>query len=194
MAAAIVVALTTQLVLASDSPVFSPFNFFSYFTVLSNVSAVVVLSLLAIEPSRGSSFAIWRGAATLYMGVTLLVYVTVLLPLDTDVGVSEPWIDWIIHGIGPLFMIADWLFNKPAGSISWSTFGKWLIFPAVYLVYTLIRGPIVDWYPYPFLDPRSPHSYPEVAIGSVMVLLVMVAIGIGLKWWANRDRIVTGVA
>lgn len=188
------VALVTQLVLAADNPTFSPVNFFSYFTVLANVGAVVVLLLLAIEPDRGSTFASWRGASTVYMGVTLLVYVTVLLPLETDVGVSEPWIDWIIHGIGPLFMLADWVINRPESGVTWSDFGKWLIFPAVYLVYTLIRGPIVDWYPYPFLDPRAPHSHTEVAVGSVLVLMVILIVGLALRWWANRGMIHSQVA
>ncbi len=186
IALAIVVALFTQLVLASDNPAFSPFNFFSYFTVLSNISAVVVLSMLAARPGQDREFHVWRGASTLYMAVTLVVYVTVLLPLETDVGVSEPWIDWIIHGIGPLFMVVDWAVNRPQEQISWSDFGKWLIFPAVYMVYTLIRGPIVDWYPYPFIDPRPPHSYGEVAVGSVIVLLAILLIGSALRWWANR--------
>lgn len=186
MALAIVIALATQLILASDNPLFSPFNFFSYFTVLSNVSAVVILTMLVARPRQSPGFDVWRGASTLYMAVTFLVYVTVLLPLETDVGVSEPWIDWIIHGIGPLFMVVDWIVNRPAKVITWSDFGKWLIFPAAYLVYTLIRGPIVDWYPYPFLDPRPPHSYAEVAVGSVVVLLAILLIGVGLRWWANR--------
>jgi hypothetical protein len=190
MALAIVVALVTQLILATDNPAFSPFNFFSYFTVLSNVSAVVILTMLAVRSPRDTRhFTVWRGASTVYMGVTFLVYVTVLLPLQSDVGVSEPWIDWIIHGIGPLFMIADWVLNRPTALVTWQSFAMWLIFPAVYLVYTLVRGPIVDWYPYPFLDPRPPHTYAEVAAGSVMVLIVIVVVGLGLRWWANRDRV-----
>ncbi len=187
IAAAIIVALITQLILAAENPLFSPFNFFSYFTVLSNISAVVILIMLVARPRQSPGFAVWRGASTLYMAVTFLVYVTVLLPLETDVGVSEPWIDWIIHGIGPLFMVIDWIVNRPENKITWGDFGKWLIFPAIYLVYTLIRGPVVEWYPYPFLDPRPPHSYGEVAVGSVVVLLAILLIGLGLRWWANRD-------
>jgi hypothetical protein len=194
MAAAIVIALVTQLILASDNPAFSPFNFFSYFTVLSNITAVVILTMLAARPRQNPGFDVWRGASSLYMAVTFVVYVTVLLPLETDVGVSEPWIDWIIHGIGPLFMVVDWIVNRPASAITGSDFGKWLIFPAAYLVYTLIRGPIVGWYPYPFLDPRPPHSYGEVAVGSVVVLLAILLIGLGLRWWSNRHIRPTNVA
>ena len=30
--------------------------------------------------------------------------------------------------------------------------GQWLVYPALYGAYTLIRGPVADWYPYPFID------------------------------------------
>ena len=178
MATAILAALGAQFVLGLDIPTFRPSNFFSYFTVLSNISALIVLDLIVLRPSRliDPSFSRWRGASTLYMGVTGIIYVTLLLPLETDVGVTEPWIDWVIHGIGPLFMIADWLFNPPLERRPWSDLGYWMIFPGVYLVYTLIRGPIVDWYPYPFLDPRE-DGYIGVAIGVAIVIVAFLAIG-----------------
>jgi hypothetical protein len=186
VALAIAVALTSQFVISLGIESFRPLNFFSYFTVLSNISAVLVLSLMAIQPGRSQmpSFIPFRGASTLYMAVTGVVYVTILLPIQTDVGVSEPWIDWVIHGIGPLFMIADWIFDRPP-RLGFGSLWGWLLFPLVYLTYSLVRGPIVDWYPYPFLDPRPPHDYAEVAIGSVFVLVAILVIGSALVWWTR---------
>lgn len=188
MALAIVVALTAQFVIGTDNDAFRAANFFSYFTVLSNVVAVVALVGMAIraKPAAGRGLATLRGAATLYMTVTGLVYVTVLLPLETDVGVSEPWIDWVIHGIGPIFMLVDWLLNPPPERLKFSRLWVWLIFPAAYLAYTLFRGPRADWYPYPFLDPSAPGSYTEVAIGSLIVLAAIIAVGLALIWWTRR--------
>ena len=189
VALAIAVALTSQFVISLGIASFRPVNFFSYFTVLSNISAVVVLSLMAIKPgrSRDSGFVPFRGASTLYMAVTGLVYVTILLPMDTDVGVSEPWIDWVIHGIGPLFMLADWIYDRPP-RLGFGSLWGWLLFPLAYLAYSLIRGPIADWYPYPFLDPRPPHDYAEVAIGSAVVLIAILVIGSALVWWTRSGR------
>lgn len=56
----------------------------------------------------------------------------------------------------------------------------------VYVIYSLIRGPIVDWYPYPFLDPAKAGSYAGIAAYSVGI-----AIGIFMVIWmtvalANR--------
>ena len=51
-------------------------NFFSYFTILSNVGAVVVLGALALRPALvgHEPFVILRGAVTLYMAITGIVY------------------------------------------------------------------------------------------------------------------------
>jgi hypothetical protein len=187
VALAIVVALTAQFVLGLEIASFRTSNFFSYFTVLSNVIAAGVLLVLAADPTRTYSHAFgrWRGAATLYMAVTGVVYVTVLLPLDTDVGVSEPWIDLVIHGIGPVFMVVDWLVGPPPNRIAWRELSYWLAFPIIYLVYTLVRGPMADWYPYPFLDPRE-DGYVPVAVGALLVLVTMVVLGAALLAWARR--------
>lgn len=50
MAVAIIVALATQFVLGQDIETFRAVNFFSYFTVLSNVLAVLVLGHLWFAP------------------------------------------------------------------------------------------------------------------------------------------------
>ncbi len=194
MALAIIVALATQFVLGQDIETFRAVNFFSYFTVLSNVMAVLVLGALVLRPQleREEGFTTWRGAVTLYMGMTGLVYLTLLLPLETDVGISEPWIDWVIHGIGPIFLILDWALRRPNQPLKKSVLGLWVLFPAAYLVYTLVRGPSADWYPYPFLDPRPPHTYLEVAIGSAVVLGAILAIGTVLIWMAKRKRATHG--
>lgn len=62
------------------------------------------------------------------MGVKGLVYVTLLLPLETDVGISEPWIDWVIHGMGPLLLIADRVIRRPTLAVARSAPGRWLFF------------------------------------------------------------------
>jgi hypothetical protein len=44
------------------------------------------------------------------------------------------------------------------------------MFPALYLVYALVRGPIAGWYPYPFLDPTMVGGYGGVALYCVGIL------------------------
>jgi hypothetical protein len=41
-------------------------------------------------------------------------------------------------------------------------------YPVLWLVFTLIRGAVIDWYPYPFLDAHA-HGYGRVAANCVLI-------------------------
>lgn len=190
LASLLAVALVSQLFIGMSRSDLTVARFFSYFTVLSNTGAVVMLAWLATRPGRDGSlgFATFRGAVTVYMSVTLLVYVTILYPQLADVAVPEPWIDWSIHVVGPLLLIIDYLVYRPPVRFPARTVPIWLVFPAAYLVYSLVRGPLVDWYPYPFLDPASGNGYWSVALWSLVVLTVILGFGYLYYWWTNRGR------
>lgn len=189
LASLLAVALAAQYIIGSIDSGLTVVNFFSYFTVASNTAAVVMLTLLAARPDRDSSlgFATFRGAVTVYMGVTGLVYILILNPQLADVGVPEPWIDLSIHVVGPILVVADWIYDHPPLDLPTRTLGIWLTFPAVYLVYSLIRGPLADWYPYPFLDPAS-GGYDAVAMWSLVVLAVILGFSYLFYWWCNRRQ------
>lgn len=195
LASLLAVALTAQYIIGSTDSGLTGVNFFSYFTVLSNAGAVVVLTMLAARPGRDGSvpFAIFRGAVTVYMAVTGLVYAVVLYPQLADVAVPEPWIDLCIHVVGPVLVVADWIYDSPPVEIPGSSLAIWLAFPAVYLAYSLIRGPIADWYPYPFLDPAT-GGWDAVAFWSLVVLAVILAFSYAFQWWSNRRQRETALA
>lgn len=181
------VALVSQLLIGMSRSDLSIGNFFSFFTVLSNTLAVIVLVMLAGRPGRDDSigFATFRGAVTVYMSVTGLVYAVILAPGMADVAVPEPWIDWSIHVFGPVAMILDWMFFRPAVRFPVRTLWIWLVFPAVYLTYSLVRGPLANWYPYPFLDPAESGGYGGVAVWSLVVLVVILGFSYFYYWWVN---------
>lgn len=161
---------------------FDPVHFFSYFTNLSNILAAIVLICAAVRPpSRAIDF--WRGAATVYMSITGIVYVTLLsgLPL----GGLLPWVNVVHHMIMPVVLVLDWLVNPPALRLRFRDSLWWLAFPLVWVVYTTIRGPLVGWYPYPFLDPAQPGGYGAVAIYAVVILAAFVAVVALVTWVGN---------
>lgn len=184
----ILVALFAQLAIGMSRADLTVANFFSFFTVLSNTMAVVLLAMLAWAPERSSSprFSLFRGAVTVYMSVTGLVYAVLLAPTGIDVGLTEPWVNWSLHIVGPVAVAADWLFFPPGEELPQRTPLYWLTFPAVYLVYSLVRGALIDWYPYPFLDPGETGGYGGVAIWSAVVLVVILAFSYAYHWWAKR--------
>ena len=145
---------------------FSLANYFSYFTVLSNVATVLVLMIGGLIDPRSSGWQLVRGAVTLYMVITGIIYAVLLA--NIDVGVADPWTNNVVHRIMPVVLLLDWILAPPRRRISESRSLMWLLFPLMYGIYTLVRGPIVDWYPYPFLDPRE-QGYIALAIGLVVL-------------------------
>lgn len=184
MAAAVVAAIATQLI-DTISIGNSVVNFFSFFTIQSNIIGVVAITIAALaSPAvRGS---VWlsqlRGAATLYMGITGMIFS--LLLANADVQTPIPWVNSTLHYVFPLFIVIDWLVDRSVRPLSFRQGLIFLIYPVAYGAYCLIRGPIVDWYPYPFLDPR-PHGYLFV----VVMMVVVAVVGLALAWvlcWASR--------
>ena len=61
----------------------------------------------------------------------------------------------------------------------------WLIYPLIWLAYTLVRGAAVSWYPYPFLDPAH-GGYGQVAVTSVAILVAGALVCLFYAWLGNR--------
>ena len=119
------------------------------------------------------------------MTITFLVYNVLLAPASADVGLTARWVDLVVHVVGPLVVALDWVVDPPRRWLSTRVVAGWMIFPAAYFAYSLIRGPIVDWYPYPFLDPNQ-HSYLVIAVYAIFILAVFVLDALALRWWAGR--------
>lgn len=184
MAAAVVAAIITQLA-NTISIGNSVVNFFSFFTIQSNIIGVIAITIAALAGpvARGS---VWlsqlRGAATLYMAITGMIFS--LLLSGADVQTPIPWVNSTLHYIFPLFIVIDWLVDRSVRPLSFKQGLIFLSYPVAYGAFCLIRGPIVDWYPYPFLDPRT-HGYPYV----VVMMVVVAIVGLALAWvlcWASR--------
>ncbi|MGW4649913.1 Pr6Pr family membrane protein [Kitasatospora sp. NPDC004289] len=161
-------------------------NFFSYFTILSNVLGAAVFLVGGLRGLRGGRPVpdLLRGAATLYLTITGLVYLVALQGLG--LGLTLPWVNDVLHRIMPLVVLADWLAAPPRRPIEYHRALRWLLFPLLYLPYTLIRGRITDWYPYPFLDPGRHGGYARVAVASAMITVAFLGVGAVLVWAGNR--------
>ncbi|WP_024796813.1 Pr6Pr family membrane protein [Tomitella biformata] len=161
-----------------DVDAFSTANYFSYFTILSNVLAVIVLAGGALADPRSTAWQLLRGATTVYMVITGIIYAVLLA--NVDVMLQDEWINALLHRILPLVLLADWLIAPPRRPIDDKSSLAFLAFPLLYGAYTLVRGPIVDWYPYPFLDPRE-DGYLQLAIGLVVLLIAMVFMSLAVN-------------
>lgn len=190
----IVLALGWQFRWSTDnSEAFTAGNFFSYFTVVSNLLVVIVFASLAARPGLAHDvrFLTPRGFATLGISLTGLVYAVLLAPTSADVDVSLRWVDFIVHTLAPLVGLADWIVDRPRVRPPLATAASWLAFPIVWLLYTIIRGAVTDWYPYPFLDPDL-ESVGSIVITCVAITVVFVVMAAGLWWWSGRRQALAG--
>ncbi|WP_067813186.1 Pr6Pr family membrane protein [Nocardia inohanensis] len=165
-------------------------NFFSYFTIQSNLIAIAVLLVIALRDPQGRRWQLIRGAGTLYIVITGIVYA--LLLQNVAVGVMHQWTDDVLHRVMPLVLFIDWVLVPVSLGVTARLAGVWLAYPIAYGVYTLIRGPIVDWYPYPFIDPRT-QGYLSMTIGLVVLVVAFVVLTIAVialgdlaKRWRDR--------
>ncbi|MDF7811925.1 Pr6Pr family membrane protein [Hymenobacter sp. YC55] len=162
-------------------------RFFSYFTILTN--ALVVLYFLAV--SAGGTTGQGRFASRPEVGTAVTVYILVVgVVYQTVLRGLVPLNEWgrvadnIIHGLVPLYMLCYWLCFVSSQPVRLQTLPYWLLYPAAYLAYTLVHGPIANFYPYPFVDVGA-LGYWQVLVNSSLVLLVILLFSVLLSAVAN---------
>lgn len=161
-------AVGIQFGAASQKPNFHAANFFGFFTILSNTfAALTLLYSAARSRDRLHGLDVLRGAATLAMTLVGIVFSILLAKLDSEV---IPWVNVVVHYVMPVIVVVDWLAVPPATRLAFRDVGFWLAFPAAYVAYTLARGSIVHWYPYPFLN-VDVIGYSGVAVYVIGILV-----------------------
>ena len=180
-------------------------NFFSYFTILSNLIAVVALvigGVWMLRTRRSASvepawLATLLACASTYMIVTGIVY-NLLLRNIPIAGISDVWTNETLHVVIPIVMLADVLFAPRRRALPWGAMFIAVAFPIVWAVYTLIRANFIIgpahgspwWYPYPFLDPHLQDGYLGVALYIVGIAVAIIAVAALVVWVGRRrDRV-----
>lgn len=168
------------------------FNTLFFFTIESNLLVLVTTVLLAVRWERTSTaFASARMMALTGITLTGIVYHAVLGGL-VELSGAGLLADILLHTVSPVMVVLGWLVFGPRRLTTPLAVRLSIAFPLLYLVVTLVRGPIVHWYPYPFLDVAT-KGYAEVAVGAVAVAVVFFAVAFGASWldrWlSGRERV-----
>jgi hypothetical protein len=149
-------------------------NFFSFFTIQANILAAIVLLIVGFgtltRKKSNPQFAFLRGAATLYMVMTGIIFALLLSDVVADLQTTIPWVNTVLHYAMPVVMLIDWLAFPPKFKFSFRTTVYWLAFPILYLIYSLIRGVYTGWYPYPFINPDA-NGWPALIITSIFIAI-----------------------
>jgi hypothetical protein len=123
------------------------------------------------------------------IAVTGIVYNLVLAQTADPHGLHEV-ANVLCHMITPLFAVVGWLLFGPRGLVDRDVVLLSAVYPVAWLAFTLLRGAVIDWYPYPFVDVVA-HGYARVAINSLVVALLFVGLGFGAL---GLDRRLPGLA
>jgi hypothetical protein len=159
-------------------------NFFSFFTVLSNVGVVVTTGLLALTLARTSTaFRTIRLDAVLGIAVTGIVFHLTLADLQELTG-WESVADFILHTLSPIVAVLGWLVLGPRRMLSVRVVWLSVVVPILWLAYALVRGALVDdrfghdYYAYPFMNVQR-HGYPTVLVNVSLVAILFLALSFG---------------
>lgn len=160
---------------------FDPGEYFSYFTIQSSLINIVVFLVGGVMALRMKSdtvlYTMIRMSTVGFAVVTAGVF-NLLLRNVPYVGPYEGllWPNEIIHVWVPIFIVLDWLLSPGRPALPWRALGVAVIYPLAWLAYTLIRGAILDFYPYPFLNPATGGwGGVLIYIGALTAFLVMIA-------------------
>ncbi|MDQ3229588.1 MAG: Pr6Pr family membrane protein [Pseudomonadota bacterium] len=184
LAALALIAMGQQLFLHVAAS-YSVLNFFSYFTNLSNLFASFVLLATVALASRSSAPDVMRYVSAVNMAVVGIVFAVLLR--DADLGQLRPWINFVLHYVMPVAIVVDWMLQPPVRKLNATHLAITLVFPATYLVYTLLRGMTTGWYPYPFLNPATAGGYTGVAMYSLGIFVAFLVVGFALLAVGNRS-------
>lgn len=148
--------------------------YFSYFTILTNLLVAISYTLPLIKPgSRWGKFfsaPTVRSAIAVYITIVGILYSLLLRHLWNPQGIS--WIaDELLHDVTPVLYVIFWFTAVHKGILNWKDIFPWLIYPAVYFIFALIKGSITGVYPYPFIDAG------ELGVQGLLINLVMLIIG-----------------
>lgn len=147
-------------------------RFCSYLTIWFNV--LVAWSTFTLATGRDRDTRVWRALrldAVVIATVGALVHFFFLLPL-LDLSGWDLVADKLLHVVVPVLALAGWLVFGPRGRAERRDVLPFLVVPAGWLVYTLVRGELVSWYPYPFVDVGE-HGYAIVLLNAVGVAVAM---------------------
>ncbi|GAA4537294.1 Pr6Pr family membrane protein [Pseudonocardia xishanensis] len=187
VAAVALLGVVVQLIATTiDSQPYSVFtstgsrvaNVLAFFTILSNLIVGVVHVMLAADPERDSPlFRVLVLDAVLAIAVTGVVYNLVLAQTANPHGLHQ-LANVLCHMVTPLLAVVGWLVFGPRGLVTRDVVVYSAGYPLAWLVFTLVRGAVIDWYPYPFVNVVA-HGYLRVAVNCLVVAVLFLGLGFG---------------
>jgi hypothetical protein len=161
-----------------DSSLKRTLNVFVFFTIQSNILVGIGTGMLALGRARPTTwFRAVRLTGLVGIALTFIVFHAVLRDLQDLTG-NAALADFLLHTVSPVLCVGGWLWFGPRGQTSATVVWWSLAFLLAWGTFTLIRGHIIEWYPYPFMDPID-SGYVRVVVNLVIVGAVFIGMAAG---------------
>ena len=150
-------------------------DFLSFFTITTAIFATIVAIGALARPASALARPGVAAATAVYMLVVAVTYQWLLrgdpqgLAFVANLG---------LHDVLPPLAILLWLAFTPKRDLSWKAPLAWLIYPAVYVAWTLVRGAAIHRYPYFFAD-ADKLGYPRALLNGAGFLVAFYVLGLG---------------
>ncbi len=186
---------------AQFTPVdYGRFNVLTYFTIQSNTAACCYFMLIALANFGVKKFEKIAYNSTLGVFITLYVLVAgITYNAGFPLKMTQPWtfdtfyhafisfLQIYFHIVMPIAVIFLLIFPLGFERVSKKAVIHSGIYPLVYSIVSMIRGPLVDpvYYPYPFYNPEFiwntfMKDKPFSAVGAYGIIAVLLVFGISL--------------
>ncbi|HLH05458.1 MAG TPA: Pr6Pr family membrane protein [Bryobacteraceae bacterium] len=148
-------------------------NVLSYFTILTNILVAACLTASVFQIATISAGA--KTALASYILIVGFVYELALRRLWNPEGLHLV-VDVVLHYLVPLGYFTYWLLFVNKSGLRYRMVTRWTIYPFLYLFYTLFRGQVYGFFPYPFLNFRE-TGWPRLFLNVCALILLFTAAG-----------------
>lgn len=162
-------------------------RYFGFFTILTNILTALCFSFVLAGKNIFFHKPGTQAAIGVYILVVGLVYNLVLRFLWKPEGMTR-LADELLHSVMPLFYLIYWFIYGSKQPLQWKQVWAWMLYPLVYVLYTLLRGSIVGYYPYPFINVTA-LGYPVVLRNSLLLTFVFLGLAllfVAITRWKNK--------
>ncbi|WJS93920.1 Pr6Pr family membrane protein [Flavobacterium johnsoniae] len=177
-------ALPVQFYLLLKGSEFTFFSaavrFFSFFTITTN-TIVFICTAMLLFGGKCAMNTFFRKcttitAITVYILIVGIVF-NLLLRQIVDLKGHHRIVSEIFHTVVPVLFFFYWLFFVSPQKISFKVISFWLIYPIIYIIYTLFHGILTSFYPYPFID-ATKLGFKTAIVNGIFILIAFVVLSI----------------
>jgi hypothetical protein len=148
--------------------IFRPEEYFAYFSIVTAIVAGLFLITAGFGLVLNQEDIKWIEIARLSLTVAMIVVGVVYHALLADAAgdVRDGDYVWpvlpneIIHTYAPILIVIDYLLSHRAFRVKLRS-ALWVaVFPLTWLVFSVIRGLVTNWWPYWFINPNEEGGVP----------------------------------